>query len=429
MTSLLRADTALEPRVRGLGKSPTMAIQERSEELTQAGRQIFRLGLGQSPFPVPLEVVETLREHATRKEYMPVRGLPALRDAVAEYHRRRHGTGCSGDDVLVGPGSKELMFLLQVVFSGELLVATPAWVSYAPQARILGRQVHFLHTLAAKGWRLAPEQLESICRGDPARPRILVLNYPNNPTGGTYSAAELEQLAAVARRYSVVLLSDEIYGELHHEGMHVSVERFYPEGTIVSSGLSKWCGAGGWRLGTFAFPRSLRWLLEAMEAVASETYTSTSAPIQCAAVRAFQGGLGIERYLSNARRILRTLATSITGSLDAIGAEVERAAGGFYLFPSFAPLAEALRERQIRTSEALCERALEETGVAMLPGSAFGRAPEELVVRISYVDFDGAQAMAAAESIPADREIDGGFIEKYCGRTVTAIRRLCDWLA
>jgi len=96
------------------------------------------------------------------------------------------------------------------------------------------------------------------------RPRILVLNYPGNPDGLTYSSDELKEIAQVARKYELILLSDEIYGQLNHKGEHVSVARFYPEGTIISSGLSKWCGAGGWRLGTFSFPRDLDWLLDAM---------------------------------------------------------------------------------------------------------------------------------------------------------------------
>jgi aspartate aminotransferase len=267
----------LNLRVRGLGHSPTVAIDELSNRLRAEGREIYKLGLGQSPFPVPPVVVDCLRENAGRKEYLPVCGLPALREAVADYHRRNHGTRCRAEDVLIGPGSKELMFLLQVVFYGDLIVPTPSWVSYAPQARIVGRHVRWLHTSEAAGWRLQPEQLEALCVEDPGRPRIIVLNYPGNPTGGTYTPAELEALADVARAHEVVVLSDEIYGELHHRGEHVSIERFYSDGTIVSSGLSKWCGAGGWRLGTFAFPGALRWLLDAMAAVASETFTSTSA--------------------------------------------------------------------------------------------------------------------------------------------------------
>ncbi len=423
-----RPEVQLNLRVRGLANSPTVAINERCEALRLAGREIFKLGLGQSPFPVPAPVVQALRDHADRKDYLPVRGLPALREAVAGYHQRTHGTSCSADDVLIGPGSKELMFLLQIAYYGDLVVPTPAWVSYAPQAQIAGRQVRFLHTPAGHGWRLAPEQLEELCREDPGRPRVVVLNYPSNPTGRTYSADELETLAAVARRFRVIVLSDEIYGELHHRGAHVSIERFYPDGTIVSSGLSKWCGAGGWRLGTFAFPSSLRWLLQAMEAIASETYTSTSAPIQYAAIAAFRGGLEIEEYLWRARKILAALGALLLEALRATGAHVEAPDGAFYLFPDFGPLAGRLRERGITTSAEFCERLLEETGVAMLPGSAFGRAPAELTARLAYVNFDGTRALAAAETFPLDRPIEKDFLERYCAATLTAVERLCAWI-
>ena len=209
---------------------------------------------------------------------------------------------------------------------------------------------------------MTPRQLAAICQEDADRPRLLVLNYPGNPEGGSYSADELQELAAVARRFGVILLSDEIYGQLHHRGEHVSVARFYPEGTIVSSGLSKWCGAGGWRLGTFTFPPDLAWLMEAMAAVASETYTSVSTPIQFAAVRAFKDGLAIERYLWHVRRILAGLGQRCAESLERAGARVRPPVGAFYLFPDFSPFGERLAERGIQDSNSLCERLLEETG-------------------------------------------------------------------
>jgi aspartate aminotransferase len=224
------------------------------------------------------------------------------------------------------------------------------------------------------------------------------------------------------------LLSDEIYGELDFKGRHLSIARYYPEGTIISSGLSKWCGAGGWRLGTFVFPESLGWLLEAMATVASESFTSTSAPIQYAAVRAFRGGLRIERYLWQSRRILRALGETLWQRLQAAGLNVARPVGGFYLFPDATPLRERLAARDICDSESLCQRLLEDTGVAILPGSVFGRPPEELTARIAFVDFDGARALAAAEQIAADGELGGDFLEMWCGRMLTAIDRLCQWL-
>ena len=261
-------DIHLNLNVRGLTVSPTLAIQELSNRLRREGRDIYRLGLGQSPFPVPRPVIEALQVNAYQKDYLPVRGLPLLRETVAEYFRRRHHLPSTGDDVIIGPGSKELLFLLQIVYYGELVVPAPGWVSYVPQAQIVGRTVRWVQTRAADGWKLTPDVFTALFQSDPDRPRIVIMNYPNNPTGSTYTAEELRLLAGIAREHKVIILSDEIYGELHFKGQHVSIARFYPEGTIISSGLSKWCGAGGWRLGAFCFPQSLRWLLDAMAVVA-----------------------------------------------------------------------------------------------------------------------------------------------------------------
>jgi aspartate aminotransferase len=423
-------EVQLNLNVRGLPPSATVAINELSDQLRAEGRRIFKMGLGQSPFPVPEPVVERLRAHAHEKDYLPVRGLPALREAVARQHTREFGTDCSPDDVLVGPGSKELMFLLQLVYYGDLVIPTPTWVSYAPQAQIIGRHVSFLRTRSRNGWHITPRQLEELCASDPGRPRLLIVNYPSNPTGSTYSEPELKQLAEVARRYRVIFLSDEIYGKLHHEGAHRSIVPFYPEGTIFSGGLSKWCGAGGWRLGLFVFPQGLRWLQNAMAAVASETFTATSAPIQYAAVAAFEENDEIERYLQRSRRVLRALGRHIASRLMQAGIRTARPHGGFYLFPDFRARKKELRTRGVRTSDDLCERLLEDTGVALLPGSSFGRDPAELTARISYVNFDGARALQGAASVESERgavELDESFLREYCGECLEAVERICDW--
>ena len=417
----------LNLNVRGLTLSATVAINERSSRLIREGRAIAKLGLGQSPFPVPAAVVETLRANATQKAYLPVCGLEELRTTVADYHRRRANIACTADDVLVGPGSKELLFLLQVAFYGELVVPTPAWVSYVAQAQIVGRRISLLHTSRERGYHLTPAELEELCATDPKRPRVVVLNYPCNPTGASYSADELSALADVARRYKIVVLSDEIYAELHFGGAHVSIATMYPEGTIVSSGLSKWCGAGGWRLGTFVFPAQLRWLLDAMAAVASETFTSTSAPIQYAAVTAFQESMAMERYLWRARRILSTLTTSCVDALRSAGLDVLQPDGAFYIFPDFGPLREPLAQRGIRTSPELAEYLLTELDVAVLPGSEFFRDRNELTLRFSLVDFDGAKAMAALEAMPPEVPVDTAFVEAHCRTVVKAVRRVAAW--
>ncbi|WP_428261867.1 pyridoxal phosphate-dependent aminotransferase [Haliangium sp.] len=422
----MSARVHLDLRVRGGSDSATVAINERSHELSRQGRQVFKLGFGQSPFPVPEPVVQALRDNAHRKDYLPVRGLAELRAAVAEFHDRRDGLGRSAAQVLIGPGSKELMFLLQLVCYGDLLLPSPAWVSYAPQARILGRAVDMVDTHPEDGWRLRPEALDAACRADPDRPRLLILNYPSNPVGTTLDADELAALAEVARRYRLLVLSDEIYGELHHRGEHVSMARFYPEGTIVSSGLSKWCGAGGWRLGTFLFPPGLDRLVDAMSFAASETFTTASAPIQYAAVRAFAGGAELDGYLDASRRLLGALGQWVAACLGAAGAGCAAPEGGFYLFPDFEPQRERLAARGIHGSQELCRRLLEDTGVAVLAGQEFGRPAAELSFRLAYVDFDGEAALAA---LTPDTSPDEAFLRAHCNRVCEAAERLGGWLA
>jgi aspartate aminotransferase len=419
----------LNLNVRGLSPSATLAINEKSQELQQQGRSIYRLGLGQSPFPVPARVVQALRDNAHQKAYLPVKGLHALREAVASFNMRIQGIETLPENVMIGPGSKELIFILQLVYYGDLVIPTPTWVSYSPQARIVGHHVYWVPTYADNFWRLSPDQLDKICRTDPDRPRIVILNYPSNPSGYTYPRERLKELARVARKYGVILVSDEIYGLLHFDDKHVSVACYYPEGTIISSGLSKWCGAGGWRLGTFSFPPQLSWLGDAMSIVASETFTATSAPIQYAAITAFKGGADIDEYLNNTRRILKALATYLVHELDSINISIPMSHGGFYLFPDFGPYREQLAARGVLTSVEMCSLLLEETGIAMLPGHDFGRDPAELTARVAFVDFDGELALRAATGAYRDKEIDDSFIKECAPKLVEATQKLKSWFS
>jgi len=418
----------LNLNVRGLEPSATLAINEKSRQLIREGKEVFRLGLGQSPFPVPEEVVDALRKNAHQKDYLPVRGLPELREAIASFNQRMHKVDDLPEDILIGPGSKELIFLLQLVYYGDLLIPTPSWVSYAPQAQIIGRHVHWIPTLHDNDLRMSPDMLEEICRIDPDKPRIAILNYPSNPTGVTYPIERLKRLAEVARKYNVILVSDEIYGLLHHNNQHVSVARYYPEGTIISNGLSKWCGAGGWRLGFFSFPSGLRWLHKAMAIVASETFTSTSAPIQYAAVTAFEGGPFMDDYLARARRILKTILKYISVRFDKMNITYPQPQGAFYIFPDFGHYREKFLSMGIQTSKQLCSRILDDTGVAMLPGSDFGRDPYEYSARIAYVDFNGRTALEASGTLFNEEKNHDEFVETYCPKVTEAVKRLEDWL-
>lgn len=416
--------------IRGLPLSATLRINEKSNELKEKGMKIYKLGLGQSPFPVPESVVQSLRDNAHQKDYLPVKGLKKLRDSVANYHWNEDNVNIKPENVLIGPGSKELLFLLQLTFYGEILVPSPCWVSYTPQAKIIGRNVKTIRTTFKDRYRITPQKLDALLERehDTNKPRLLILNYPDNPTGTSYTESELKKLADVASNYGVIILSDEIYGRIHHDGNHKSIARFYPEGTIVSSGLSKWAGAGGWRLGTFSFPDELNWIMESIASVASETYTSVSAPIQYAACTAFNGNEEIDNYLTHSRRILKSLAHFSVEKLREAQVNVHTPDGAFYLFPDFLAIREPLENHNIFTSRQMIDKILEETGVAFLPGEDFGRFEEELSARLAYVDFDGTKTLQASMDESGTNLLSDSFLKEYAPNVTTGIEKISDWV-
>lgn len=416
---------ALNKNMLGLKKSSTLAINELSRSLEQQGKTTYRLGLGQSPFPVPEIMVSALQQHSHEKDYLSVQGLPALREAIAHFYQRTQAITYSANNIIVAPGSKELMFMIQVALDAELLVPQGSWVSYVPQAQIIGRSVKWIPCNPEKGYRLNLEALESICTQEPNKPRLLILNYPCNPTGLTYETEQLQAIAAIAKRYNITILSDEIYSELTFKGQHTSIAKFYPEGTVISNGLSKWAGAGGWRLGAFLFPEQLQWLLDAVTIMASETYTSVSAPIQYASIKGFEQSAYMDNFILQQQRILGVLMPYLAKRLRDMGAEAGEPEGAFYIFPSFESLRSQLAKKGITTGKQLATQALEQTGFAALPSCDFGLPEAHLGLRIACINFDGKLALEAAEQTDI---IDKAFLKQYCTETLAAFDALEAWL-
>lgn len=422
---IVKSTKPLNQKIKSIKPSATLVINERSKELIGEGKKVFKLGFGQSPFPVPEVVVKSLQENAYHKDYLPVLGLPALRKAVAEHARRTLKIEAGVDQVMIGPGSKELIFEAQMAMDVDLLLPSPSWVSYQPQASLAGKEVYWISTHEYDNWLLKPDSLEAACKYSESEYKLLIINYPNNPTGTTYSKSDFQALVGVLRKYNVIVIADEIYGETHHNGEHISLANFYPEGTIISSGLSKWCGAGGWRLGTFIFPKELSWLKDTMRVLASESFSAVSAPIQYAAVTAFLPNKEIENYITNSRLVLKWIGNQVHQSLEAMNIHCPAPVGGFYLFPNFDFYKSQLNAKGITTSAQLCERLLEETGIAVLPGSAFGRHENELTARLAYVDFNGSQLLKTISKTKRTGSLE---MKDHCPNIAQAMQVLSSWV-
>ncbi len=415
-------------RFYGLKPSSTLAINEQSKKLQSEGVEVTRLGLGQSPFPVPESVVEQLRQHAHEKDYLPVAGLEALREAIAAHLQKTRAVEFEAENIMVGPGTKELLYLLQVIYSGILLLPAPSWVSYAPQAQLAGTPTHWIPTTLSDGWRISAENLQQACLDNPGQRLIMILNYPNNPAGTSYSDEQLEKIARIARQYQVIIIADEIYWELSFSEQPGCLARHYPEGTIISTGLSKWCGAGGWRLGALAFPKALFWLRDALAVIASETFSAVSAPIQYAAITAFNGNAEIDCYVSNSRKIMQAILQYTAEVLKAGAIDCAQAEGGFYVMADFSRYRMELQKNNICNGRQLCARLLNDTGIAALPGCDFGLDAEALVVRLAMVDFDGKAALIACENDYKDDAIDTAFMKSHMSKTWLAPKTMVEWI-
>jgi aspartate/methionine/tyrosine aminotransferase len=216
-------------------------------------------------------------------------------------------------------------------------------------------------------------------------------------------------------------------GDLTFVGKHTSIARHYPEGTIVLGGVSKWAGAGGWRMGAFTFPPELRWLLNAMASVASESYSCVSAPIQYGAIAAYTNTKEMHEYLENSRRVLNMVATFVVDRLRAGGAKVVPPEGGFYVLPDFSEVA-----KWASTGEEFCLKLLEEEGVAILPSHFFGRQKGEISARLAFVDFEGAGALTGVVGVARGQENNlkhaTEFVTAYCPSIKLAMDKLVSFL-
>ena len=156
--------------------SSTLEINEISKDLINSGKKIFKFGLGQSPFPVPSVITEELRKFAEVKDYLDVAGLFELRESVASYHTKRNKERYGSENVLIGPGSKELLFQCQMVLDAVTILPAPSWVSYAPQAKFLGKKIMWLKASADENWHISPEALDRLCLSEGEGNKLLILN-------------------------------------------------------------------------------------------------------------------------------------------------------------------------------------------------------------------------------------------------------------
>ena len=383
------------------------------KNLKKKEKKFFKFGFGQSPFEIPESIVNELKNNSHQNKYLPMQGLSELRDAIAKYTTNKKNYSYNSNQVIVGPGSKELMFLLHVLFNGDIILPAPSWVSYAPQAIVGRNNIHWIETTKENNWFPTSEQIEKVVLQNKNKKYLLFLNSPNNPSGQICN--NLKEIAAIVDKYNFIVLSDEIYSELSFDDNYESISNYCPEKTIISTGLSKWCGAGGWRLGYFIIPDTLKDICEKLKVLASETFSSVSAPIQYAAISAYSNDHS--KYINSSKEILKNVGYYVYNNLKSNNVMINKPQGGFYLMPEFT-------NKKFKTSSEMCKAILKQTGVALLPGSDFGFSEKKLLARLSFTDFDGNGFM---NFVKKNKKITQSEINSYAPKIIEGTKRLKEW--
>ncbi len=371
-------------RMARLGTETAFEVLVRARALERQGRDIIHLEIGEPDFPTPPHIVAAAKKALDDgyTHYGPTPGLPELREAIAREVANTRGIPVHPDQVVVTPGAKPIMFftVLALVKPGdEVILPDPGFPIYASAVRFAGGAPVPIPLLEKADFGFDMDEFER--RAGP-QTRLLILNSPQNPTGGVLSPDDLARIAAVARRYQIPVLSDEVYRRFSYDAEPRSIASLpgMADLTIILDGFSKAYAMTGWRLGYGVMPLPL---VEHMSRLMVNSNSCTASFTQIAGVAALEGDQRDSFAMVEAFRRRREL---VVAGLNAIpGVSCRRPAGAFYAFPNITILG--------RPAEAIADHLLQDAGVAVLAGHGFGKYGEGYL-RLSYAASEARLSQA-----------------------------------
>ena len=371
--------------------SPTIAVTTLAQELKAAGRDVIGLGAGEPDFPTPENIREAGKQAINdgHTRYTAVDGIPELKAAIVEKFRHENKLIYAPENISVGTGGKQVLFnaLMATLNPGdEVIIPAPYWVSYPDMVKLCGGEPVIVEAGIAAGFRVTPDQLESAIT---EKTKWFVFNSPSNPTGAGYSRAELKALTDVLERHPHVwVLSDDMYEHIAYPGFEfctpAEVAPALKDRTLTLNGVSKAYCMTGWRIGYAGGPKEL---IAAMRKIQSQSTSNPCSISQRAAVEALTGPQDF--IAENNKAFLRRRDLVVSMLNDAEGVECPTPDGAFYVYPSIAGCIGKTSKGGVKIDddETFARALLEETGVAVVFGAAFGLSPN---FRVSYATSDEA---------------------------------------
>jgi len=371
--------------------SPTIAVTTKARELKAAGMDVIGLGAGEPDFDTPQNIkdaaIKAINDGQTK--YTAVEGIPELRAAVAAKFKRENNLDYKPSQTFVSPGGKTILFnalMATINPDDQVIVPAPYWVSYPDIVRLGGGDPVVVECALEDGFRLTPEKLEKAIT---PKTKWLIFNQPSNPTGACYTREQLKGLTDVLMKHPQVwVLTDDMYEHLVYGGFKyttiLEVEPGLYDRTLTMNGVSKAYAMTGWRIGYCAGPEDL---IKAMAKLQSQSATNATSISQWAAVEALNG---TQDFIPKFQKVFEERRDLVVSMLNqATGIECPKPEGAFYVYPSIRKLVGKTtpKGKVIATDEDFATALLEDTGVAVVHGAAFGMSP---FFRISYATSNKA---------------------------------------
>ena len=358
-----RTGMKLADRMNRLKKESAFVVLAKAMELERRGRDIIHLEIGDTDFNTPSRIVEEAcaRMKEGHTHYCPSAGLPDLREACCEWIRRAGRGSYNPEEIVVAPGGKTFLYFMIMALAGpgdEVIYPDPGFPVYESVTRYAGAEAVPLPMLEENDFRFTPEDLATRVTD---RTRLIILNYPHNPTGGTLTRPDLDAIADIAVKKDIVVLSDEVYANMLFEGEHISIGTLpgMRDRTVMLETFSKTYAMTGWRLGFVAAPL---WLAEPLTRLITNSVSCVAPFIQLAGAKALRDDQAESRAMMTDFRKRRDLFINGLNKIPEISCKSPK--GAFYAFPNVSRLP--------ISAEAFSDYLLEQAGVATLPGSAFG---------------------------------------------------------
>lgn len=370
-------------RLDGVGASETLVIAAKAKELKDQGIDVVSFTIGEPDFDTPIHIkqaaIDALNEGFTK--YTAPEGITELRKAIVEQIKNDLELDYNWKQVVVTNGSKQALYnFFQAALNkgDQVLVPAPYWLSYPPMLKLAGAVPKILNTTPRQGFKITPEQLKKAIK---PKTKAIILNSPSNPTGATYTKAELEALAVVLEEHNLWVVSDDAYSKMiYEEQSFYSIAKFSKklyDKTIIFNTLSKSYAMTGWRVGYAVGPQEI---LTAIGIIQSQSTSGVNAIAQKAALKAVIGPQACVRAMVKEFEQRRSVALEELSKIKKISCFKPQ--GAFYLFPDVSKYYKTrFQNRQINNSEDMATYLLEEAKVATIPGKVFGA---DKYIRLSY---------------------------------------------